>query len=420
MALVNSSSTTGFQPVRATQARAGSPWYGKAFILLLPLLLAAQPATTQLSRAQRRNPPNTIDHMEIIESADGWSDATTKNIAVFADDPPRITLGFLERGYPRSGTWTSEEIETDFDFTELLPSWNLKCPAGTGAVMDARVRQSGKWSPWVYMQSWGKTTSPPKREIDFDGGNVQIDVLRLTKPADAYQIRIELQSFIFDKSVSPAIRRLAVVYSGVIEDAARRAKLAPPTTVPSNWARDIDVPFRAQGAYELPKPIWGMICSPTSTSMVMEFLGVNRTTLENAEAIYDPQYDMFGNWGRAIARASQLGLDGELQRFRNWDQVKAVIATGTPIVASIEFAKGEVQGFLYESTGGHLLVIRGMTPDGSLIVNDPAKRDKGKHVIYPAKGMATAWFDNGGVGYVLRKSKSSFAAKPTTAPAAGS
>jgi len=81
--------------------------------------------------------------------------------------------------------------------------------------------------------------------------------------------------------------------------------------------------------------------------------------------------------------------------------VKLDIAKGHPVIASIRFKKGEVKGFLYEFTRGHLIVIRGFTPDGNVIVNDPASRDKGNGPVYPATEFAKAWFDNGGVGYVI-------------------
>jgi hypothetical protein len=153
--------------------------------------------------------------------------------------------------------------------------------------------------------------------------------------------------------------------------------------------------------------------------MVLEYHGAKFTTLENCDRIYDPQYDMFGNWGRAVSRAGEVGMDAWLARFRNWDQVKDEIAQGNPVIASIRFRKGQVQGFLYESTGGHLLVVRGFTGDGGVIVNDPARREKGGGAIYPATEFAKAWFDNGGVGYVIRKPTKSIPASLVRGAAAG-
>ena len=326
------------------------------------------------------------------------------NVAVIADEPPRVALGYRERSFPREGTWTGPEVETEIPFTDLIASFNPHAPDDTGVTLEIRVKQGETWSPWLFMQSWGRVVFPPARTIKFDGGSVDIDQIELTKPAQAYQCRVSLIAFNHDTRIAPSVRRLSVCYSGVVDDAKEREELlTKPTTLPANFARDLAVPFTGQGDYKHPRSLWGLICSPTSTSMVMQFQGARFSILENCDRIYDPQYDMFGNWGRSISRAGEVGLDAWLARFRNWDQVKQHIAEGTPVVASIRFRKGQVRGFLYQSTGGHLLVVRGFTPGGDVIVNDPGNRAKGNGVVYKATELAHAWFDNGGVGYVIRK-----------------
>jgi hypothetical protein len=137
--------------------------------------------------------------------------------------------------------------------------------------------------------------------------------------------------------------------------------------------------------------------------MVLHYWGIDRPTLEHAYAIYDSEYDLFGNWARAVQRAGELGLDGWLQRFRHWDQIKAQIAQGHPVIASIAFKRGEFPSAVIPRTNGHLIVIRGFTESGDVIVNDPASREKGNGVIYKADELANAWFGHGGVGYVIRK-----------------
>ena len=383
----------------------------------------SRPATRESreARVARKNPPNVVDVLEHTDTADAWSAGTLVNANVLPDYPARVGLGFRERGYPREGSWTGPEVKTKFPFSDLIASFNPHTPPNTGVELEVRVQQDGTWSPWLFMQSWGRVVFPPARSIKFDGGEVDIDELILSKPAQAYQARIKLVSFGFDVKVAPSVRRLSVCYSGVVDDAKRREELrAQPTTLPANFARDLPVPFRGQGAYDNPRALWGLICSPTSTSMVMEYCGAAFSTIENCDAIYDPQYDLFGNWGRSISRAGEVGLDAWLARFRNWDQVKALIADGTPIIASIRFRAGEASGFLYKSTGGHLLVIRGFKETGDVIVNDPASREKGNGPVYPAAEFAKAWFDNGGVGYVIRKPAKSIPAGlmvgPTTAP----
>ena len=205
---------------------------------------------------------------------------------------------------PAIGTWTGPEIESDFDFTQLIASFNPMCPPNTGITMDVRVDQAGTWSPWIYLQSWGKCLTPPDRAVKWDAGHADVDTLFLDHPADKYQTRITMVSFDFDAAKnSPSVRHMAVTYTGVVSDPAKRAKIYEsindPTTRPSTigtWARDLDVPFRGQGDYKNPRAIWGMICSPTSTSMVLSFYGIDRTHCQpTAAAICDPQPSSTGN-----------------------------------------------------------------------------------------------------------------------------
>jgi hypothetical protein len=137
--------------------------------------------------------------------------------------------------------------------------------------------------------------------------------------------------------------------------------------------------------------------------MVMAWCGVDRPTAENAHAIYDPDNDLFGNWGRAVARAGEFRLDAWVTRFRDWDAVKAQVAAGNPVVASIRFKSGEFPSAVLPETSGHLIVIRGFAPSGDVIVNDPASRERGDGAVYRADELARAWFDHGGVGYVIRR-----------------
>jgi hypothetical protein len=368
-------------------------------------------------RAAARNPKNIVDKLVHVDSPDGWSDGTLRNVTIEPDAPARITLGYRERGFPRTGTWMSDEERAEFPFTRLIASFNVSTPAETGVMLEMRVKHGEDWSPWVYMQSWGKVVQPIDRELKWDGGKLETDELVLSKPAEQYQARLTLTSFGFEQKITPSVRRLSVCYSGVVDDEEKRKRVKPPTTAPSNWARNLKVPFRGQGALDNPRQIRGMICSPTSVSMVLHYHGIDRPTIENCMAIYDPHFDLFGNWGRAVSRAGEFGLDAWLTRFRNWDDVKSEISNGNPVIASIYFARGEVKGFIYENTGGHLLVIRGFTPSGDVIVNDPASRDKGNGAIYPAEEFARAWFDNGGVAYVIHKPATApIAQKPSTMP----
>src|SRR5438876_643164 len=86
------------------------------------------------------------------------------------------------------------------------------------------ARRSARWSPWFYLGCWGQTLGMEPRVIKDDAGKVDIDTLILRRPADAYQARVTFYSLNLDARMNPALRRLAISYSGIVRDAAEREK----------------------------------------------------------------------------------------------------------------------------------------------------------------------------------------------------
>ncbi|MEQ9454930.1 MAG: C39 family peptidase [Phycisphaeraceae bacterium] len=347
------------------------------------------------------NPYRFADRTVAFDSASDWAQGSSTGLVALPTGELRLPPD--SKNYPRLGTWTSPEITTDFPFTEVLPSWNLHTPEHTGVSFFIRSRDAAtnEWSPWLYLGAWGQREVAHPVEIEFPGGEIKIDYLVLNQPANAYQLEARIESASLDPRATPTLRKLHTVYSGTPADGVNNSLIQTYPTVTDGWARDLPVPFRAQGIEH--KSINSRICSPTSTSMVMAYFGIDLPTVTNALAIYDPEYTIFGNWHRAVAYASQHGLEGELVRIRDWDQVKAYIAEGQPLIASIRFRRGEFPSNVMESTGGHLITIRGLTPEGDAIVNDSASKDRGHAVIYKAEELARAWIGRGGVTYVIRR-----------------
>jgi hypothetical protein len=391
--------------------------FGKGLLVVLGIATVAIVVAAYLATGGSRrvatgenalgNPPGMSDRLELMEAREIFERGSKDHVAVRVGAPAALVLDGGSESYPRTGRWTSAETPSEFRFTELLPSWNVAAPAETGLRMEVRVRRAGtqKWTPWLDIGAWGKTPAERERVTACREGVVDVDYLALDVPADAYQVRVSLFGFTMDSAVTPVVRRVAVCYSGVTGEKHVEGPV-------EGWVRDLAVPFRTQK--DAPKSLSGEICSPTSVTMVMAYCGVDRPVVENALAIWDNEHGMFGNWGRAVARASELGLDGWLTRFRSWDQVKQQIAAGQPVIASIRFKKGAFPSAVLPSTSGHLIVIRGFTASGDVIVNDPASREKGNGVVYRAEELGRAWFDHGGVGYVITRPRVA-----TTRPAEG-
>lgn len=358
-----------------------------------------------------RGRPNMLDRLVLFDSDHAFVQGTLDCVAVNHETPAHVVLDDRRpKSYPRVGFWTSAETKTNFPFTELLPSWNASTPAQTGLRLQVRTQDAATnaWSPWLSIGRWGRTMDATKEDgftNQFAGGRVNVDTLMLDQPADAFQVRVELQSFDLNAAVNPIVRRIAVSYSGQAGSDDEYNQKREAVAVGNEWARDLQVPYRAQG--DSPRALSSQICSPTSTTMVMAYCGVDRPLLENAMAIYDDQADMFGNWGRAVARAGEMGLDAWLTRVRDWDAAKSYISAGQPLIIAIRFKPGEFPSSVLKSSAGHLIVIRGFKPNGDVICNDPGNRAKGNDVVYKADELATAWFKNsGGVAYVIRRPNS--------------
>ncbi|MEM7681309.1 MAG: C39 family peptidase [Planctomycetota bacterium] len=370
-----------------------------------------------------RNPLGRVDTRYAWSSADAttnasaknWSQGESANVRV-ADTGLRLAPD-ADRGYPWRGVWTGPVVEPDHPITELLPSWNLTCPPDAGVSFEVRVLMAsndaepdpgeGAWSPWLDIGVWGRTS--PGGPTRFDAGRVLIDVLKLSAPASAFQVRARLESFAPDPNVSATLRKLVVVASGPGEPSSAQLS-APPTPIvridespraEPAWARDLPVDFRTQ--QDNAPAIRGRTCSPTSVSMAMDYQGVDLPTGDHAMGIFDDRAGIFGNWGRAVAWASTHGLEAELVRIRDWRQLEACIAAGQPVIASIAFGPGEFPSNVMKQTAGHLILIRGLTADGHAIVNDPASADRGDGVVYQKQELARAWLANGGVAYLITR-----------------
>ena len=65
-----------------------------------------------------------------------------------------------------------------------------------------------------------------------------------------------------------------------------------------------------------------------------------------------------------------------MTRLRSLRQAERFIVAGIPLVASISFGPGELDGAPISSTNGHLLVIVGFRRNGDVVVNDPAAQQQ--------------------------------------------
>ena len=330
-------------------------------------------------------------HRKRLESAVNAAEVRLPKSAV---DP--LHRSFTVSLAPVGETLISEVVEDDLAFDEALPSWSV---AGEQAfTVEIRVRRPGAspegiWSPWLRIGDWGAPARLDDTPTQFKDGKVAVDVLTLTEPHDAAQLRF----------LGPEGALVAddFAVSMVLSDTRKLdATLEATRAEPWKGSKLLRVAPRSQRA--VGDDIGGRICSPTSVSMVAAYHGASIPTRQMAEALLDPNFDIYGNWNRAVQGPAALGVPGRLVRVSSWSTVAAYLDRGLPVVASIKAKEGELAGAPYKKTAGHLFVVTGLGPAGAVHVNDPAARlalDVPR--VYQRADMERVWFANGGVGYVF-------------------
>ena len=334
-------------------------------------------------------------------------------------------------------------------FTEAIPTWTALTPPGTSIEIRLRVGRSAeaepsggsRWSDWAVLARWStdpgfcSTTVPGQalHGIRVDADTAVVDTAVLGGAADLVEVEALLHAA--PSGAVPVLERVSVLTRG---PAPRRPELAH--SVPRGTNLELLLPpisQRQQG--ELPGygagDVW---CSPTSLTMLLDFLdradrrsgpadpGADdaaaaapatsasgpedeggspavRTTLRG---VWDHAYDGAGNWAFNTAWAAARGYDAFLDTLPDLRAGEELLAAGEPFIASVTFDAAELPEAGYE-TGGHLLVVSGVTAGGDVRVHDPAAPTAAAvRRIYPRAAFERAWLSregSGGLVYRVRR-----------------
>ena len=306
------------------------------------------------------------------------------------------------------GTVISKAYATATRFDTLIPSWNASTPSGTWMQTDIRVRSGERWTPWFNMGVWVEGTETVKRHsVNGQGSGswkVLTETLQAEGPvfAEAYQYRLTLSTK--KRSVSPEVRAVYVTAS----NSYRHGDSLGVSSSSQLLGKDLPVPQRSQMIYPNGGEVW---CSPTSLSMVMAYWSsktgnrnLNQLVPTVAAGTYDYAYRGTGNWPFNTAYASTFGLKASINRFSSLEQVERWISKDVPVIISLSWGSGQLDGAPVPASNGHLLVIRGFHSDGErIMVNDPAA-DSNSRVkrLYNRQQFADAWFrGSGGIAYLV-------------------
>jgi hypothetical protein len=294
---------------------------------------------------------------------------------------------------------------TSGQFNRAILSWNIRTTPGTGVWFEVRAWSSSQhngdsgWTPWLFIGEWGDVSPADAGwalETRAQDSQVEVDEFVSTRSWDTLQWRV----IVAGKSPDAKADIVAVNVDKMFDTpnrSAGRTRSRPNEMEPIA----VNVPFRSQRTDD--PALSGRLCSPTSVAMVLASKGIDVPVQRVAELAYDPRHNIYGNWPRNVQAAFELGLSGAVIRFKDWAHVEYYINQGTPVVISFACKKGELPEAPYESTDGHLIVVRGFDKNGDVLVNDPAcgTEAEGRRT-YSRKRLTDVWLNQSrGTGYIF-------------------
>jgi hypothetical protein len=282
-------------------------------------------------------------------------------------------------------TLTSPELAAGFAWNELIVSWN----ASTNVALSIAARPlRGAETTYYSLGDWTSHPGPLSPRTSQKGqrsadGEVQTDTLVLKQPAEKAQVRVLI------RGPENGLKRLSVAFSGT------NGSTSNVTPFRAAWGVELPVPVRSQADYPEGLDKW---CSPTSTAMLLTFWGEEagrpdwiHSVPETAQAVFDPGWEGTGNWPFNMAFAgSHPGLNAAVARFTGIPDLEQWIAAGLPAAASVSYVmlKGGTQPVAGD---GHLVVVRGFTREGDIIVNDPGVRHEKVRRVFPRADFERGW-----------------------------
>lgn len=366
--------------------------------------------------------------LESLSFADGTKTGTAESGGALtlaasgkASAPYTDPHGYGTKTY-EAGSWTSAWHDPGFAFSQAVPSWNAATPAHTWIQVELRAQtQDARETTWYVLGRWASSdddfhrTSVPRQ--DDEDASIAIDTFVPKRAMLAYQLRLTLYREA-GSCAAPTVTKLSTVVANDAEPYSPSATTMTSTVI-------LPVPEYSQEIHAGHYPefdgggeAW---CSPTSTSMLLGFWGRGPTPADYsyvtaadpghqdpwvdyaARFTYDYNDHGAGNWPFNVAYAHTFGLEGAVTQLRSLAEAEQYVKLGIPLVASLSFGSGKLDGFLFKSTNGHLLTIVGFTASGDVVSNDPAAlSDDDVQRVYDRAQFEQAWMEStGGLVYLL-------------------
>jgi len=287
------------------------------------------------------------------------------------------------------------------EYSQLIFSWNAIRPRKGIFTFWAQFRDSKtkEWQPWYKMMEWGDGFQKSFCSKGPNGSGYYFVRLETGDNffSDGFRIKVEISG---DANLSD------LKYCSVCVSNLKKLKFNDENQCYENCESILirNVPEISQMQQDHPRKT--EICSPTSLSMVTNFLSKqNVDTLNFVDNVFDSGFGIYGNWSLNVAHAFEK-CGGEffckVSRFNSFMELHKYLMQQIPVVVSV---RGVLKGAAKEHPGGHLLVVVGWDKRKKQVVcHDPAfeNNDQVFHK-YEFEDFIKAWNLSRNLVYVFDK-----------------
>ena len=275
-------------------------------------------------------------------------------------------------------------------FEELILSWNAKRPR-LGAYQLFLSVHAKEWSKWIPYALWGAKEQKSYHTVT-PLATVFQDTLEAKTPLNGFRVKI-----IGHNTDLSGVRSLHACLTNPKEFA-----IQPVAELPTlEWKIDS---LHCQRGLKHPRCL--DLCSPTSTTMAVNFLSKKAriNPLLFAKRVHDAGFDIYGNWAFNVAESFHRlgeGFSCSVERLGSFQELHQLLSEQTPVVVSV---KGPMPGAPLPYAEGHLILVNGWdNAKRRVLCADPAEFNV--MTSYAIEDFLTAWGRRRNLAYVFRRLK---------------
>lgn len=293
--------------------------------------------------------------------------------------------------------WTSPEIAAPVNWNELVASWNIALPTDGALKLEARGVYPNRASKYFVLGLWSNDDKLAPRESVLEQNDADGDVLTDTLVLARHGAKLQLRVTLLNTEIA-ALKFLGLCFTDTSVALAEREPNR------AAWNRILPTPRLFQNDY----PGGNVWCSPTSTAMILGHWAkvLSRPELERdvpavVKGVYDRNWKGTGNWIFNTAYAGAMpGMRAYVTRFDDLRELEDWIAAGYPVALSISYDLLKGNG---KNGSGHLVVCRGFTATGEVILNDPGRhlKDGESYHIHSRQRVLAAWEHSRKTAYLI-------------------